>query len=76
MPALGHTITVDAIRAEYAKAVDQGKVNEFKRAYLNQWVPRDAPDLWSVVPERTWAGAGRPGVASGGPGGVRGGVRP
>ena len=56
MPALGHTITVDAIRAEYAKAVDQGKVNEFKRAYLNQWVPKDSPDLWSVVPERTWAG--------------------
>ena len=56
MPALGHTITVDAIRAEYLKAVDQGKVNEFKRAYLNQWVPRDAPDLWSVVPERTWTG--------------------
>ena len=56
MPALGHTITVDAIRAEHAKAVDQGKVNEFKRAYLNQWVPKDTPDLWSVVPERTWAG--------------------
>jgi phage terminase large subunit-like protein len=60
MPALGHTITVDAIRAEYLKAVDQGKLNEFRRAYLNQWVPKDAPDEWSVVPKHTWAGLADP----------------
>jgi phage terminase large subunit-like protein len=54
MPALGHTISVEAIRAEYVKALDQQKLNEFRRAYLNQWVPKDSPDEWSVVPERTW----------------------
>jgi len=36
MPALGRTITVEAIRAEYEKARDGGKLNEFRRAYLNQ----------------------------------------
>ena len=55
MPALGYTITVDAIRAEYQKAMDQGKLNEFRRAYLNQWVPRDVPDSWLVIPEQLWS---------------------
>jgi len=54
MPALGRTITIEAIRAEYAKAVDQGTVNEFRRAYLNQWVPRDVPDTWTVIGEAAW----------------------
>jgi hypothetical protein len=56
MPALGRTITEDAIRAEYENAVGAGKLNEFRRAYLNQWVPKDAPDLWSVIGEATWVG--------------------
>jgi hypothetical protein len=55
MPALGRTITVEAIREEYRKALDQGTVNDFRRAYLNQWVPKDAPDMWSVIPEAAWA---------------------
>jgi phage terminase large subunit-like protein len=61
MPALGHTISVDAIRAEYAKAVDQGTVNEFRRAYLNQWVPKDVPDSWLVIGEAAWAALADPG---------------
>jgi hypothetical protein len=60
MPALGHTITLDAIRAEYAKAVDQGTVNEFRRAYLNQWVPKDVPDSWLVISEAAWGGLADP----------------
>ena len=56
MPALGHTISVDAIRVEYQKAVDQGTLNEFRRAYLNQWVPKDVPDQWLVIPKAVWDG--------------------
>lgn len=42
MPALGHTITEADIRAEYEKARDSGKLNDFRRAYLNQWVPKES----------------------------------
>ena len=35
-----HTITLTAIRAEYAKAKRSGKVSDFRRAYLNQWVTK------------------------------------
>ena len=54
MPALGHTISVEDIRREYQKAVDQRKLNDFKRAYLNQWVPKDMPDDWLVIPFAAW----------------------
>jgi phage terminase large subunit-like protein len=60
MPALGHTISVEDIRREYQKAVDQGKLNDFRRAYLNQWVPKDVPDDWLVIPEAAWAGLADP----------------
>lgn len=50
MPALGHTITEDAIRAEYEKARDSGKLNEFKRAYLNMWVPKVSASKVAVDP--------------------------
>ena len=63
MPALGHTITVEAIRAEYQKALDQRKVNEFRRAYLNQWVPRDVPDSWMVLSGDAWSACEAPGVS-------------
>jgi phage terminase large subunit-like protein len=53
MPALGWTITEDAIRGEYEKALYGGKLNEFRRAYLNQWVPRDV--------DSDWGGTGRVG---------------
>lgn len=47
MPALGHTITIEAVRAEYQKALDADKLHEFMRAYLNIWVPKMVyePDL-------------------------------
>lgn len=35
-----HTITLAAIRSEYAKVVRNGKVSDFKRAYLNIWQPK------------------------------------
>ena len=60
MPALGRTIGVDAIRGEYLKAVAQGTVNEFRRAYLNQWVPKNVPDDWLVISEAAWAGLADP----------------
>lgn len=50
MPALGHTISEDAIRGEYEKARDAGKLNEFKRAYLNQWVPKASASRFAVDP--------------------------
>ena len=60
MPALGWTITENAIRGEYEKARDGGKLNEFRRAYLNQWVPRDVEADWEVVGAEAWgACAGR-----------------
>jgi hypothetical protein len=40
MPALGYTITLDAIRQEF---VSLG-LREFQRAYLNMWVDQFAPD--------------------------------
>jgi hypothetical protein len=58
MPALGRTITVEAIRGEYEKAMDSGRLNEFRRAYLNQWVPRDVDDDWLVISQDAWTAAG------------------
>ncbi len=44
MPALGITVPIEAIRSELEKAQRAGKLNQFRRPYLNQWVERDAPD--------------------------------
>lgn len=55
MPALGHTISEDAIAADFASM----DVNEFRRAYLNQWVDHKAvepvipPGVWSEIEDRT-----------------------
>ena len=38
MPALGHTITEEAIAADFQSMADEGKLSEFERAYLNRWV--------------------------------------
>jgi hypothetical protein len=35
-----HTITMAAIRSEYEKAQRSGKISDFCRSYLNQWVPK------------------------------------
>jgi len=56
MPALGWTITEDAIRVEYEKARDGGKLNEFRRAYLNQWVPREVSADWETIRKDAWEG--------------------
>ncbi|MEV0616183.1 terminase family protein [Nonomuraea sp. NPDC050404] len=49
MPALGHTVTESAVRADF----ESMKLPEFRRAYCNQW-PDTSPDLWLVVPEEKW----------------------
>jgi hypothetical protein len=51
MPALGHTVTEAAIRAEF-EGMD---LAEFRRAYLNQW-PDDAPEEWLVISRAAWDG--------------------
>jgi hypothetical protein len=35
-----HTVTIEAIRNEHAKALRSGKLSDFRRAYLNQWLPK------------------------------------
>lgn len=48
MPALGHTVTERAIRAEY----ESMELPEFRRAFLNQW-----PDVFpvdAVIPGEAW----------------------
>jgi hypothetical protein len=49
MPALGHTVTEEAVRADYQSM----PLVEFRRAYLNQW-PDDAPDEWLVIGKQAW----------------------
>jgi phage terminase large subunit-like protein len=41
-----HTVTLTAIRNEFAKAQRSGKLSDFRRAYLNQWVlkPREGEE--------------------------------
>lgn len=52
MPALGHTVTEAAVRADF-ESMDPA---EFDRAYLNRWNPNAAD---SVIPGEAWAaGAG------------------
>ena len=55
MPALGHTISLDAIRAEYRAAVRDSNLNGFRRAYLNQWVLKEDPDADVVFTGDDWA---------------------
>lgn len=59
MPALGFTITEEAIAAELEKAVSSPEgLNGFRRAYLNQWVPKFATS--SLFPGSTWADCADP----------------
>ena len=51
MPALGHTITEEAIAHEFRTR----PLNDFRRAYLNQWVAKDDPGTETVVDMGTWA---------------------
>ena len=52
MPALGHTITVDAIRSDF----ESMRLSEFRRAYLNQRQNRAAVEPWQVIAEDVWGG--------------------
>lgn len=58
IPSLGHTITEDAIRAEYESFSARGDAGlaDFCRAYLNMWLPkpREVLQSWLVVPELVW----------------------
>jgi len=49
MPALGHTVTEDAVRADFHSM----PLPEFRRAYLNQW-PEVAGDTWTVISQADW----------------------
>jgi hypothetical protein len=70
MPALGLTIEEDAIAAELAlaEASEEG-VNGFRRAYLNQWVPKFAAggaipsDMWRRAADASSKIVGRPTLA-------------
>jgi hypothetical protein len=49
MPALGWTVTEDAVRAEFQEM----ELAEFRRAYLNQWLD-EAPPEWLVINRAAW----------------------
>lgn len=49
MPALGHTVTEEAVRAE----LEGMELADFRRAYLNQW-PDDIPAGWQVIGKADW----------------------
>jgi hypothetical protein len=61
MPALGRTVREEAIAADHQTM----KLDEFRRAYLNQW-PSEAPEDWLVISRAQWdelAGPPSPPVA-------------
>lgn len=73
MPALRHagnptgTIPFEAIARRYERAVSEGKLNDFRRAYLNQWVPKSS-DEPPTISEAMWAtGADKDSTLSGRP---------
>ena len=49
MPALGWTVTEDAVRSEFQSM----ELNEFRRAYLNQWLD-ETPADWLVIGRQAW----------------------
>jgi len=58
MPALGHTITEERIRVEF----DSMKLEDFRRAYLNQWQD-ETPDEWLVISQAAWQALADPASA-------------
>lgn len=54
MPALGHTVRESTIHHVYNKAIQEGKLGDFRRAYLNQWGD-EFPDEWLVISHDLWA---------------------
>lgn len=60
MPALGFTIDEDSIAAELERMSSSAEgLNGFRRAYLNQWVPKFAAT--ALFPAETWADGADPG---------------
>lgn len=57
MPALGRTAKVEAVRSDFQTM----ELDEFRRAYLNQW-SEDALDDWDIIPKKIWEGLARPNV--------------
>jgi hypothetical protein len=49
MPALGWTVTEDAVRSEFQSM----PLEEFRRAYLNQWLD-ETPADWLVIGREPW----------------------
>ena len=47
------TIPIGAIRAAYTKWTAKGALNDFRRAYLNQWMD-EATEGWQVVAKAIW----------------------
>lgn len=50
MPAIGHTVTVEAIRSNF----ESMREPEFRRAFLNQRQNRLASEPWQVIKEDDW----------------------
>lgn len=59
MPALGHTVSVEKVRSELAKAMedtDGEGLAGFRRSYLNQWVPKGGdPAADTVIDMAAWS---------------------
>ena len=51
LPGIGHTVTEDAVRAEF----EPMDLAEFRRAYLAQWPDEMPADEWTVTGRDDWA---------------------
>jgi phage terminase large subunit-like protein len=49
-----HTVTIEAIRSEYDTAVREGKLADFRRAYLNQWLLKPVELEHAVINGDLW----------------------
>jgi hypothetical protein len=57
MPALGRTITEEAIAADFSSMSQSGRLSEFCRAYLNRWMTAITDP---VIPLETWSALADP----------------
>lgn len=66
MPALGHTISERRIAGVLAKHRDEGTLSDFRRAYLNQWVPKPREDNdETAIPWDEWSPLADPSAEQG-----------
>ena len=54
MPALGHTVTERVVRAAFEQMSAEGNLDEFCRAFLNQW--RDGLVIEALIDDEMWGG--------------------